>query len=127
MCAVNKSWSMASSMSSKLEPVIWSRDTGHIGIHGGVDVGRTVTKTKLSDGLPYFLNYGAPRARSSAIIFRVMVAIGLIHDSRHVDFQIVMQISHVLCWGANTGKKAICGKSASRNIETTLLKVHFRI
>ena len=49
---------MASSVSSKLEPVIWSRDTGHIGIHGLVDVrsyGRTVTKTKLSDGLPYFL------------------------------------------------------------------------
>ena len=32
-------------MSSKLEPVIWLCDTGHIGIHGGVD-GRTVTKTK---------------------------------------------------------------------------------
>ena len=26
-------WSIASSMSSKLEPVIWLRDTGHIGIH----------------------------------------------------------------------------------------------
>ena len=51
---------MASSMSSKLEPVIWSRDTGHIGIHGGWTYGHTVTKTKLSDGLPYFLNYGAP-------------------------------------------------------------------
>ena len=25
-------------MSSKLEPVIWLRDTGHIGIHGEVDV-----------------------------------------------------------------------------------------
>ena len=42
-------------MSFKLEPVIWSRDTGHIDIHGGV------TKTKFShiDELPYFLNYGA--------------------------------------------------------------------
>ena len=28
-------WSIASSMSSKLEPVIWLCDTGHIGIHGG--------------------------------------------------------------------------------------------
>ena len=55
-------------MSSKLEPVIWLCDTGHIGIHGGVDgrtivwsYCRTVTKTKFSriDGLPYFLNYGA--------------------------------------------------------------------
>ena len=53
--------------------------------------------------------------------------IGLIHDSRHIGFQIVMQISHVLCWGANIRKKANCGKSALRNIEITLLKVHFRI
>ena len=50
----------------------WSRDTGHIGIHRGVDgrirsYGLTVTKTKFSriDGLlPYFLNYDAPRARA---------------------------------------------------------------
>ena len=46
--------------------------------------------------------------------------IGLIHDSRHVSFQIVMQISHVLCWGGNIEKKANCGKSARRNIESTL-------
>ena len=47
-------------MHSKLEPMIWSRDTGAIGIHGGVD-GCTVTKTKFSciNGLLYFLNYGA--------------------------------------------------------------------
>ena len=25
-------------MSPKLEPMIWLRDTGHIGIHGGMDV-----------------------------------------------------------------------------------------
>ena len=25
-------------MSSQLEPVKWLRDTGHIGVHGGVDV-----------------------------------------------------------------------------------------
>ena len=53
--------------------------------------------------------------------------IGLIHDSRHVGFQIVMQISHVLSWLANIGKKANCGKSARRNIEITLLKVPFII
>ena len=34
-------------MSSKLEPAIWSRYTGHIVVLGGVD-GRTMTKTKLS-------------------------------------------------------------------------------
>ena len=40
-------------MSAKLEHMIWLRDTGHIGIHGGVDR-RTVTKTKFSliNGLP---------------------------------------------------------------------------
>ena len=32
-------------------------------------------------------------------------SIGLIHDSRHVGFQIVMQISHVLCWGGGGGGK----------------------
>ena len=53
--------------------------------------------------------------------------IGLIHDSGHVGFQIFMQISHVLYWGANIGKKENCGKSAPQNIEITLLKVHFRI
>ena len=31
-------------MSSKLEPVIWLRDTGHIGIYGGAD-GRTDVRT----------------------------------------------------------------------------------
>ena len=49
-------------MSSELEPALWSRDTGHIGIHGG-KYGRTVTKTKFSrtDKIPYFLTCGAPR------------------------------------------------------------------
>ena len=34
---------MAASMSSKRDPAIWSRDTGNIDIHGGVDV-RTVVQ-----------------------------------------------------------------------------------
>ena len=59
--------------------------------------------------------------------FACLMLIGLIHDSRHVGFQIFMQISHVLCWGQTLEKKANCGKLASRNIETTLLEVHFRI
>ena len=46
MYAVN--WSIASSMSSKLEPVIWLCDTGHIGIHGGAD-GRTYVRTDVHD------------------------------------------------------------------------------
>ena len=31
-----------------------------------------------------------------------MNVIGLIHHGRHVGFQIVMQISHVFCWGGQT-------------------------
>ena len=59
-------------MGSKLEPVICSRDTGHIGIHGGMDERKYVRtngrsrhgyKTQIFciDGLPYFLNFGAPQ------------------------------------------------------------------
>ena len=65
--------------------------------------------------------------REDLNVYEFADVIGLIHDSRHVGFQIVMQISHVLCWGGNIGKKANSGKSASRNIEITLLKVHFSI
>ena len=57
---------MASSMSSKLEPVIWSRGTGHIGIIEGWKYGRMVTKTQISNGLPCFLNYGDPARAPSA-------------------------------------------------------------
>ena len=65
---------------------------------------------------------------SAFLGFLSLMPIGLIHDSRHVGFEIVMQISHVLYWGANIGKRANCGKSARRNIEiTSLLKVHFSI
>ena len=35
-------------MSSKHEPVIWLRDTGHIGIHGWAD-GRTDVRTDVHD------------------------------------------------------------------------------
>ena len=35
------------------------------------------------------------------------VNIGLIHDSRHVGFQIVMQISRVLHWGQTLEKRKI--------------------
>ena len=59
-------------MSSKRAPTIWSRDTGHICLRGGVGVrtvGRKVTKTKFSrtDGLPYVLTHGAPRARGTPL------------------------------------------------------------
>ena len=43
--------------------------TGHIGIHEGADVNVMATKPNfLIDGLPYFLNYGAPRTRGAPLI-----------------------------------------------------------
>ena len=39
-----------SSMSSKLEPVMWLRDTGHIGIHGEADV-RTYVRMFMTSWL----------------------------------------------------------------------------
>ena len=63
-------------MSSKLEPVIWLRDTGHIGIHGGAD-GRTCVRTDVHDvmaikpnfltSMGYHIFLAMVRARSSAI------------------------------------------------------------
>ena len=59
---------MAASMSSKLEPAIWSRDTGNITWRGGRTYSCTVTKTKFSrtKGLTYFLTHGAPRSPARA-------------------------------------------------------------
>ena len=53
----------------------------------------------------------------SAIVGLQNDAVKCVLGSRHVGFQIVMQISHVLCWGANIGIKANCGNSGRRNIE----------
>ena len=69
-------------MSSKLEPVIWSRDTGHIIIHGVVDV----------RSLQYFLNYGALRAEfhyklvfCPPFLFSQLVSMSLCVDSRELE------------------------------------------
>ena len=56
---------MAALISSNREPAIWSHETSDIDIHGGVDVRMhddVIVKTKISriDGLPYFLDHGAP-------------------------------------------------------------------
>ena len=76
-------------------------------------------------------------------LFTLLLVIALIHDKIIASLDIViasldivmiiasldivMQISHALSWGANIGIKANCGKSFRRNIELTLLEVHFRI
>ena len=68
---VSVKWSIASWMSSKLEPVTWLRVLVTLAyMKGRIDVRTYVVrhgyKTKFShiDGLPYFLKYGAPRARA---------------------------------------------------------------
>ena len=58
-----------------------------------------------------------------------VISIGLIHDSRHVGFHIVMQIRHVLCGkGGGGGGANIEKKSKMRKIGSTKLqKVNFSI
>ena len=56
-------------MGSKLEPVIRSRDTRHIGIRGGVDRHTVVwlygdQNQSFLASMGYRIFYGAPRARS---------------------------------------------------------------
>ena len=88
--------------SSKLEPAIWSRDTGQIVIHGGVDVcldGRShddvIANTEISpiDGLPYFLNQGAPRARLRCNRAALRMALDI---SREVLFSLTLPSSLLL-------------------------------
>ena len=58
---------MAPSMSSKLQPLIWSCDTGHIGTHGGVDVCTYGCTDGLLNFLPTVLCVCPFGVRSSAI------------------------------------------------------------
>ena len=56
-------------MSSKLEPVIWLRVLVTLAYMKGrtdvrTDVHDVMAKFSHIDGLPYFLKYGAPRARA---------------------------------------------------------------
>ena len=47
------------------------------------------------------------RVTRYSVLNGTVAVIGLIHDSHHVGFQIVMQISHVLCWGQTLEKGQI--------------------
>ena len=88
-------------MSSKLEPVIRSRDTGHIGKHGGVD-GRTLPNDEISrtDGLPYFLpmmlrarNLGA---RSPAKIEKGLFALLKVANFNLKKFALLFQLPYFI-------------------------------
>ena len=66
---VSVKWSIASWMSSKLEPLIWLRVLVTLAYMKGrtdvrTDVHDVMAKFSHIDGLPYFLKYGAPRARA---------------------------------------------------------------
>ena len=47
-----------------------------------------------------------------------------IHDNRHVGFDIIMQISHVVCQGANIKMMLFLRKSAGLNSEVSAPKSH---
>ena len=49
-----------------------------------------------------------------------------IHNNRHVGFDIIMQISHVVCQGANIKMMLFLRKSAGLNREVSAPKSHFR-
>ena len=57
--------------------------------------------------------------------FHYVMTTGLIHDSRHVGFQIVMQISHVLCWGQTLAKKGKLRKIGSSKYWNNISKSTF--
>ena len=49
-----------------------------------------------------------------------------IHNNRHVGFDIIMQISHVVCQGANIKMMLFLRKSAGLNSEVSAPKSHSR-
>ena len=49
-----------------------------------------------------------------------------IHNNRHVGFDIIMQISHVVCQGANIKMILFLRKSAGLNSEVSAPKSHLR-
>ena len=49
-----------------------------------------------------------------------------IHNNRHVGFDIIMQISHVVCQGANNKLMLFLRKSAGLNSEVSAPKSHLR-
>ena len=49
-----------------------------------------------------------------------------IHNNRHVGFDILMHISHVVCQGANIKKMLFLRKSAGVNSEVSAPKSHLR-
>ena len=65
---------------------------------------------------------GRPRSRSPICLSRI----DHIHNNRHVGFDIIMQISHVVCQGANIKMMLFLRKSAGLNSEVSAPKSHLR-
>ena len=55
-----------------------------------------------------------------------LMSIDHIHNNRHVGFDIVMQISHVVCQGANIKMMLFLRKSAGLNSKVSAPKSHLR-
>ena len=55
-----------------------------------------------------------------------LLSIDHIHNNRHVGFDIIMQISHVVCQGANIKMMLFLRKSAGLNSEVFAPKSHLR-
>ena len=58
------------------------------------------------------------------LIIRNLNLIDHIHNNRHVGFDIIMQISHVVCQGANIKMMLFLRKSAGLNSEVYLRQNH---
>ena len=70
-------------------------------------------------------------SKSDTLVLHVKTAgfsllIDHIHNNRHVGFDIIMQISHVVCQGANIKMMLFLRKSAGLNSEVSAPKSHLR-
>ena len=67
--------------------------------HSGDQQPYWITETKESICIK--IEFNRPHVQGHFEIWKQVFAV--IHDSRNVGFQIVMQISHLLCWGGGGG------------------------
>ena len=56
----------------------------------------------------------------------IYVSIGHIQDNRHFGFDFILQISHVVCQGANIKMMLFLRKSTGLNSEVSVPKSHLR-
>ena len=82
----------------------------------------------------YVLALRKQKTKGQKLVFRIFLRclhhpeliIDHIHNNRHVGFDIIMQISHVVCQGANIIMMLFLRKSAGLNSEVSSPKSHLR-